>query len=387
VDDIEINHRILEEVLRAWGCEPTSVASGTAAVAAVAQARVAGAPYRIALVDVGMPEMDGFTLVEKVRDAPGGAEGPPAIVMMLASSSHAAEALRCHQLGDLPYVVKPVDPSHLLDAILTILTPAGSTHPAPGTPAATIACRRPLNVLVAEDNAVNQQLVLAILNRLGHDVTVVGDGHAAVEAARTGTFDIALLDIHMPDMDGFETTAAIRAFERETGGHLPIAAVTANARRGDRDACLAAGMDGYLAKPLRMPELVDIIDRLASGAANPPATRSSFDPDDLLARVEGNRDLLMKLVDIFRGEYPRLLATLRQSMEAGDAKGVEDTAHAIKGMVGNFGARSASGAAGALEEMGRTGLLTGAEAGAARLERRLHHLERELVRMNDVATA
>ncbi len=128
-------------------------------------------------------------------------------------------------------------------------------------------------MLVAEDNAVNQQLVLAILNGLGHEVTIVGDGRAAVAAARTGRFDVALLDVHMPDMDGFEAAAAIRAFEQETGGHLPIAAVTANALKSDRDACLAAGMDGYLAKPIRMTELLDVIDRLAGDAAGAPATR------------------------------------------------------------------------------------------------------------------
>ena len=374
-------------MLRAWGCEPTSVASGDAALAALAEARAAGAPYRVALLDVGMPALDGFALVEKIREAPTGTDELPAIVMMLASSSHAAEASRCQQLGDLPYVVKPVDPSHLLDTILNTLTPAAATRSAPETPAATIAGRRSLNVLVAEDNAVNQQLVLAMLNGLGHDVTVVGDGRAAVAAARTGKFDVALLDIHMPDMDGFEATAAIRAFEREAGGHLPIAAVTANALKSDQDACLAAGMDGYLAKPIRMAELLDVIDRLAGDLANAPADDPSFDLDDLLARVEGNRDLLMKLVDIFRGEYPRLLANLRHRVETGDTKGVEETAHAIRGMVGNFGARSAADAAAALEEMGRAGVLTGARADVARLERGVNHLEKELIRMSDVATA
>ena len=150
----------------------------------------------------------------------------------------------------------------------------------------------------------------------------------------------------MPEMDGFEATAAIRAFEKETGGHLPIAAVTARALKGDREACLAAGMDDYLAKPIRMAELLDVIDRLAGGAAEAPAASHpvrpladpSFDPDDVLARVEGNRDLLAELVDIFRAEYPRLLANLRHSVETGDARGVQEAAHAIKGTVGNFGA-------------------------------------------------
>jgi CheY-like chemotaxis protein/HPt (histidine-containing phosphotransfer) domain-containing protein len=397
-DDVPINQRILEETLQAWGCEATLVGSGEAALAALAQAKAAGAPYGLALFDVRMPGTDGFALVEKVREDPGA----PAILMMLSSSSQAAEAARCHELGDLPYVVKPVDPSQLLDAILTTLMPSAGTSTPAETVVATTSRRRPLKVLVAEDNKVNQRLVLGILNGRGHEVTMVEDGKAAVAAARTGDFDVALLDVHMPELNGFEATAAIRAFEKETGRHLPIAAVTARALKGDREACLAAGMDGYLAKPIRSADLLDVIDRLAgateapavaapvpppaaSTPARPPA--GSFDPEDVLARVEGNRDLLAELVAIFRDERPRLFANLRHSVEIGDARGVQEAAHAIKGTVGNFGARAASEAARALEVMGRDGVLTEAGAGVARLEREVDQLDRDLVRMGDQAPA
>lgn len=391
-DDVASNHRILGEMLRAWGCEPTLVGSGEAALAALAEARAAGAPYRLALLDARMPGIDGFAVAEKNREDAG---GEPAILMMLSSSSHAAEAARCHELGDLPYVVKPVDPSHLLVAILTTLMPSAGTSTKPEGAAPTAARSRPLKVLVAEDNKVNQRLVLAILNGLGHEVTLVGDGREAVAAARTGDFDVALLDVHMPEMDGFEATAAIRAFEKETGGRLPIAAVTAGALKGDREACLVAGMDGYLAKPIRAAELLEVIDRLAGGATEAPAAThpirplvdSSFDPNDVLARVEGDRGLLAELVDIFRAEYPRLLAKLRHDVETGDARGVQEAAHAIKGTVGNFGARAASEAARALEVMGQVGVLTGAGAGVARLEREVDQLERNLVRMGADAPA
>jgi PAS domain S-box-containing protein len=237
---------------------------------------------------------------------------------------------------------------------------------------------RVLNVLVAEDNKVNQRLMLGILESLGHRVTVVGDGLEAVEAARTGGFDVALLDVQMPEMDGFAATAAIRGLEKDTGGHLPIAAVTASALKGDREACLAAGMDGYLAKPIRAAELLEVIDRLTRGA---PLPDPSFDPGDLLARVEGDRDLLLDLVNIFRAEYPGLLANLRQRVEAGDARGVQEAAHAIKGTVGNFCAPPASEAARVLEAMGREGVLTEAGAGVARLEREVDQLQRSLDRM------
>ena len=364
-DDVAINHRILEEMLRAWGCEPTSVGSGEVALTALAEARAAGAPFRLALFDVRMPGISGFALVEKMRADPDEA---PAVLMMLSSSSHAAEAARCHELGDLPYVVKPVDPSHLLDAILTTLMPSAGTGAHLKRAAPTTLSRRPLKVLVAEDNKVNQRLVLAILNGLGHDVRMVADGREAVAAARTGGFDVALLDVHMPELDGFEATAAIRAFEKETGGHLPIAAVTARALKGDREACLAAGMDDYLAKPIRAAELLAVIERLTGGATEGPAASAhvpplglqSFDPDDVLGRVEGNRELLAELVDIFRAECPRLLVNLRHSVEIGDARGVQEAAHAIKGTVGNFGAPAASEAARALEVMGQAGALAGA---------------------------
>ncbi len=380
-------------MLRAWGCEPTLVGGGEAALAALTQARASGAAFHLALLDARMPGIDGFAVALEIRRDPAGA---PAVLMMLSSSSHAAEAARCRESGDLGYVVKPVDPSHLLDAILATLMPsAGASTVAEKASAPANRSLRPLKVLVAEDNKVNQRLVLAILGGLGHDVTLVGDGRGAVEAARAGGFDIALLDVHMPEMDGLEATAAIRALESETGGHLPIAAVTARAQKGDREACLAAGMDGYLTKPIRVAELVEVMDRLVGGALGAPAASTpiprhvvlSFDPEDVLARVEGDRGLLAELVDIFHAESPRLLANLRHSVEKGDAKGVQEAAHAIKGTVGNFGGHAASEAARVLEVMGQEGVLTGAPAAVERLEREVDELARNLVRMGEEAPA
>jgi signal transduction histidine kinase/DNA-binding response OmpR family regulator len=387
VDDVAVNHRIFDELLRTWGCEPVLVGSGEAALAALAEAHAAGTRHGLALVDARMPGMDGFALAEKMR---AGAGGAPALVMMLSSSSQAAEAARCRELGDVPYVVKPVDPSRLLDVLLSVLVPAvgARTDPQRDDPRAT---GRALSVLVAEDNKVNQRLMRGILEGLGHRVTLVSDGREAVAAARAINFDVALFDVHMPDLDGLEATAAIRAIEKETGGHLPIAAVTASALKGDREACLAAGMDGYLAKPVRAAELAEAIDRLARGATqalagSPPesALRDlSFDPGDILARVEGDRVLLAELVGIFRAEYPGLLANLRQKVGAGDARGVQEAAHAIKGTVGNFGAPAASEAARELEAMGRGGVLAGADAGVARLEQEVDRLQWNLLRMGD----
>ena len=375
-DDLAINHRILDETVRSWGCEPVIVGSGADAVAAVEAAEAGGAPYRVALLDTRMSGVDGFAAAEAIR-ARG--KGAPAILMMLSSGSQAAEALRCHELGDLHYVVKPVGPTELLDGILAVLSSRDAPVDAPRPRAVVARPPRRLKVLVAEDNKVNQRLVVAMLAGMGHEATLVSDGRQALDKARAGGFDVALLDVHMPEMDGFEATAAIRALEVGSGRHLPIVALTARAQAGDREACLAAGMDDYLPKPVRASALLEVLDRVASAFARPGRHASrAFDPDDVLSRVEGDRALLAELVDIFRAERPRLMADLRRGVEADDARAVQEVAHAIKGMVGNFGARDAVEEARALEAMGQAGSLGGAAAAVSRLEQEVERLETDL---------
>jgi len=373
-DDAAVNHRILDEMLRAWGCEPTIVGSGDAALAALA-AGDAGAPYRVVILDTRMSGMDGFAVAEALRPRRGPALQ---VLMMLSTSSHAAEAIRCQDLGELPYVVKPIGPSSLHDALLSLVEPADRV--ATAMPSVAGPCDRPLRILVAEDNNVNRRLVRALLTGMGHEVTLVYNGREAVEAARRGTFDLAFLDVHMPEMDGLEATAEIRAFERASGGHLPIAALTARALAGDRDACLAAGMDDYLPKPIRVPALLEVIARLAGSV---PAAASSVDAAELMARVDGDRELLAELVEIFRAESPRLLAELRRCVAAGDAHGVQEAAHAIKGTVGNFAGHAASEAALALEKMGQRGQLVDASACATRLETAVAALQRDLMAITE----
>jgi PAS domain S-box-containing protein len=249
---------------------------------------------------------------------------------------------------------------------------------------------RRLRVLLAEDNAINQRLVSAILEKHGHTVTVASNGREAVACADRGGFDLALLDVQMPEMDGFQATAAIRAAEKGTGRHLHVVALTAHALKGDREACLAAGMDDYLSKPIRTAELLSMLERI--GAAAPPAPASpvvepAFDPQDVLTRVEGDRDLLAELVEIFRAESPRMLADLRRCLEARDAGGVEVAAHALKGCVGNFGGRAAATAALALERMGREDGLAEAGPRLVELEREVDRLRSGLVRMCEEARA
>jgi two-component system, sensor histidine kinase and response regulator len=192
--------------------------------------------------------------------------------------------------------------------------------------------------------------------------------------------------VQMPEMDGLEATAAIRANESRTGRHLPIIALTALAMKGDREACLAAGMDGYLTKPLRSSDLLDAIEALVPTAVAPAASGlvgPTFDRAELLGRVEGDRTLLAELVELFRTESPRLLTELRGCLEASDAKGVQAAAHALRGAVGNFGARAASEAALVLEVMGRDGALTDGEARLSDLEREVRRFEQDLDRLGE----
>jgi two-component system, sensor histidine kinase and response regulator len=385
VDDHPTNRRLLEEMLGGWGFRPSCVAAGEVALAALHAAQEEGRAFRLAILDVQMPSMDGFAVVERIRQDPALAA---TTLIMLSSSGQASEAARCRELGALPYVVKPVDPSHLLETILTALAPSTEKDGSGAEPAASAPRGRSLHVLLAEDNEINQRLVVSLLEKHGHTVVRTANGREAVASAHGGGFDVALIDVQMPEMDGFQATAAIRAAEKGTGRHLPIVALTAHALKGDREACLAAGMDHYLSKPIRTEDLLSLLEWLGDDAGPvPPAFTGepAFELRDVLARVEGDRALLAELVDIFRVDSPRMLADLRRGLEAGDARGVEKAAHALKGCVGNFGGRTAAAAALALERMGRDGVVTGAGARLAELEREVDRLRSGLARMCEEA--
>ena len=338
--------------------------------------------FRLAILDVQMPEMDGFALVERIRRDPALAA---TTLMMLSSGGQASETARCRELGGLPYVIKPVDPSRLLDTILAALAPSVNDRDEVAGPVAAAPRGRPLRVLLAEDNRINQRLVLGILEKHGHTAVLASNGREAVACAHRGGIDVVLLDVQMPVMDGFQAIAAIRDAERGTGHHLPVIALTAHALKGDRERCLAAGMDDYLAKPIHTEELLSMLERLGGGAPlAPPAlayVQPDFEPAEILARVEGDRALLAELVDIFRDEAPHMLAELRRCVEAGDTRGVQDAAHALKGCVGNFGAFAAADAALAMELLGRSGDLRKAGSRLAELELEVERLRSSLVGM------
>jgi CheY-like chemotaxis protein len=210
-------------------------------------------------------------------------------------------------------------------------------------------------VLLAEDNAINQRLVSRLLEKRGHRVKVVGTGHDALAFAATERFDVILMDLQMPDMDGLQATAAIRELEQQRGVRTPIIALTAHTMKGDRERCLAAGMDEYLTKPLDSRQLCLTVESLPGGAAAPPAVPAAQAvSDSVLARVGGDRELLAEISRLFVDDAPRHLDRIRQALEMRDGEGLRRAAHGLKGAAANFDATGVVDAARTLEEIGRT---------------------------------
>jgi len=266
VDDNATNRRILNEMLVHWQMRPTTVNGGEAALGCLLHAVAAGTPFPLVLIDAHMPEMDGFELADRITHTPALAG---ATIMMLSSAGLTGEAARCRELGVASFLTKPIRQSELLDAIRLAL---GSVTLAEPRPAVSLESSLPpprhLHVLLAEDNAVNQRLAVRLLEKRGHTVVVAHNGREALAAVANDAFDLVLMDVQMPEMDGFEATAQIR--RREAQGpapvrrRIPIIAMTAHAMQGDEERCLALGMDGYVAKPIQTKQLFAIIDSVIS---------------------------------------------------------------------------------------------------------------------------
>ena len=270
VDDNATNRQILEESLRAWGMKPTVVPSASDALRLLREAHLSGQGYRLVLTDVHMPEMDGFSFAEQIGQD---TKLRSTVIMMLTSGDRPEDDDRCEQLGIAAYLTKPIKQSELLDAIMLALGVITTEGEAMGKPIARRPSRlRPLRVLLAEDSLVNQKLAVALLQREGHTVTVAKNGREAIAAFWAQDFDVVLMDVQMPEMDGFEATAVIRAKEKQTGAHVPIIAMTAHALKGDRERCLEAGMDEYVAKPIHAEQLFDAIEKTFGATLSADAT-------------------------------------------------------------------------------------------------------------------
>jgi len=387
IDDNATNRRVLEAMLKGWSMQPTLVETGHEGLVAMQRARDMGKTFPLILLDAQMPGMDGFMVVEKLKEDPTLAGSA---IMMLTSAGQRGDAARCRELGISAYLIKPIRQSELLEAILLVLGQPSERkgHPDLVTRHTIREARRKLRILVAEDNAINRELVTRLLQKHGHIVMAVTTGREAVDllGKDTADCDLALMDVEMPDMDGFQATAIIRKKEKNSGRHIPIIALTAYAMKGDRERCLAAGMDGYVPKPIRYQDLLEAIQTLVLDVPNVPtdappekAPVEVLDEAQLVSRVDGDPKLLRDLADLFLEECPHLVDEIRVALDRKDSKGVERGAHSLKGSASNLAAQMASEAALKLEGLARAGDLLRAESALQEMELQLERLKPALL--------
>ena len=359
VDDNATNRRILATVLQQWGMSVRVVASGQEALDVMQQICQQGSPLPLVITDVNMPEMDGFMLVERFR---ADAQCGDVVVIVLTSGSRASDQSRCEELGIAAHVMKPVKQSELLHAVLVACTPEAPIALEPTAEADTVVDMPQLQILLAEDGLANQKLAVGLLSKWGHQVTVVSDGKRAVEAWEAGEFDLILMDVQMPEMDGLEATREIRKREGTDADSICIIAMTAHALEGDREKCIAAGMDDYVAKPVRKRTLHDAISRcMPQVTITRDARKPGPDWDNILDAVDGDRELLQAVVAAFLEECPRLMQQLEDAIASQDTAIVRRVAHTIKGSVRLFEVAAVTEPAKRLESLGAAGDFSGIE--------------------------
>jgi signal transduction histidine kinase/CheY-like chemotaxis protein len=396
-DDNATNRRVLADTLRLWGALPTAVADVEQAWQALWQSRKENTRFAAILLDAMMPEVDGFQFAAAIRQEAAFADIP---ILLLTSADRPGDLVRCRELGIAAYLLKPVKASELNQALAKVLvrsssvvgSPTGNTssenkreadgersvQPTSATPGST----RSFRVLLAEDNPVNQHVAVRTLERMGHVVTVVSNGRAAVEEWERGQYDVILMDVQMPELDGFEATRMIRQMEAGRACRTPIIAMTAHAMKGDRERCLAAGMDDYVAKPVRREELEAAINRVLSQAPRtvetpPPVATPAplLDQAGALERLGGDVALLTELVSLFLQDAPKLIAEIHSALAQQDADALRRAAHSLKGASAYIGATTASEIAYRLERLATQGQLQEASHVMGELERVLAALQ------------
>ena len=389
VDDNSTNRRILQEMLRNWGMQPTLADSGLTALAAIEDAQRAGRPFQLVLTDFLMPDMNGLQFAERVSSQPG---WRPIPMLMLSSSLTTFDSERLRKVGLNRLLRKPVLASELLDAVLIELGVSLAAETAVKEERfPRIAPRR---ILLAEDSLVNQKVALGFLTKWGHEVRVANDGQEALALWRREPFDLILMDMQMPNLNGRDATIAIRHEEQGTRRHMPIVAMTAEAMKGDRENCLAAGMDDYVSKPIDPESLYRVVAAVIAHscadagtpvtdgarptsvpAATPePSTNGVIEWEVARRNTANDEALLQDLVQIFVAESPRMLADIRRAIEATDVNLLRRAAHTLKGSAATFGAQPVADAALRLEMMGREGDFTLAAPALQSLESRLSQL-------------
>ena len=399
VDDHSTNRLILREMTSNWEMEPTVVESGHEALAALQEARNSNNPFSLVLLDAHMPEMDGFEVADRIRNE---LSMVGVTLMMLTSDDCANNIEQCRQLGMSAHLVKPIKQSELFDSIADAVGfPNREVQTIYAAKQAEPECEsdaklRSLRVLLAEDNLVNQQLMLRILNREGHETVVANNGREAVESSANQEFDVILMDIQMPELDGLQATAMIRNREQSGTQRIPIVALTAHAMPGDRERCLKTGMDAYVSKPIKVAKLKEVLvqllpdcivesechgeEQLNSDMPCSPnqETPSRLDRAGLMNRIGGDTEFLTELVEMFRTNGAEQLELIRTAFESGETDALKNASHAIKGTAANIGGKQVAEVAFELEELARKNQLEGADEAIEKLSREIELLVSEL---------
>ncbi len=392
VDDNQTNRTILVKMTESFGCSPEAVETGKEAIQALKRAAHREKLFDLVLLDMQMPGMDGEETLGAIRQDP---DIKDVTVIILTSLGVRGDVARLQALGGAGYLTKPIKQSQLFDTIITVLSREKRVvgqEPIRIVTRHTIAeeKRRKTRILLAEDNPMNQKLAVALLKRAGYSVDAVENGRLAVEAINRRAYDLVLMDVQMPEMDGFQATRAIRKKQGERKD-TPIVAMTAHAMKGDREKCLQAGMDDYVAKPIEPQELLGTIEkwtrscdsneatvgRKESGAHQLPSG-IPIDLEAALDRFDGDNEFLEKMLQEFVESAPKQLEMLEGAIKKGDAKLVEREAHSIKGAAGNLGATGIADVSLRLELLGRKTDLSGAHEVIARLKTEFKRLEKHV---------
>lgn len=384
VDDNASVRQIIMEMLESWNMVPMAFAEISDAQGRLMEAEQSKEPYDFVLIDSDLPESGGNVFLQWLQQK-NYAKAKP---IMMYSSPGQRRHKGYAELGIKGNLTKPVRPSDLLDAILCALDrrevkPVSSTMKRKHGLGDT---GKRLNILVAEDTLFNQKFISRLLLHAGHHCLIVENGIEAVRALENGKYDLVLMDVQMPEMDGFEATQEIRRLEQGGDSHVPIIAMTAHAMKGDREACLAAGMDEYVSKPVSQEALGKAIQALVPSEPEDSQRLADEEEKDirpdraaLLQAFDNDLDFLQEMLDVFISEYPPMIAEIRQAINGEDAALLRQKAHALKGMLGNFQASAEADIAYRLEEMGRVADLSGADAVYEQLESKIDRLKEVLV--------
>jgi PAS domain S-box-containing protein len=377
VEDNATSREIIVETLESWEMAPLAVAEIEEAKKILSQNEPSTTPVDLILLDSSMPDTDGFSLARWIKNQ----KDLDVKVIMMLTFPHLRTNINFRDLGIATSIMKPIRRFELLAAImyaLEIEKPELKAHAiaAQRRPRKT---DRPLKILVAEDTPFNQKFILRLLGRWGHQTVLVENGHQVLEALPENTFDLIIMDVQMPEMDGYEATRAIRESEKTRGGHIPIIAITAHALIGDRERCMEAGMDEYVSKPISSDKLFEIIEALGPEKTerlpayeNGEEARPSFDKQTLIDAFDHDWGFFKEVVDLFVSDYPRMMTDILQAYKTGNTDALIRTSHALKGMLSLFNAKEATRRAHKLEEMGKQGEFSG-------LEQEIESLSGELV--------